>query len=363
VGKLFVTILFALTYVTAFSQSYTVDVVDGWNIIVHTPADTSKKNPAIFFFPGTLEAGTDTADGVKNGPIWQVSRGYWDGKARGEEFWIFHVQPASVVTSAANYRPRVQTILGRHPSIDTNRIYLTGLSLGGGALMNLMNEATSGSIWWKYTAIVPMSIGSYVKGSNAPWGSQIQHFTQLGGRYYGLIGAGDTSARPLTKFYHDTLNIITPGSAQIYYYSGGHCCWETEYRPTTKRLNSENIYEWMLKHSKKPYANVGQATINTSGSSVTLNGIVDSIPGGFNGRERTITWSKVSGGSATITSPSSDTTTVTGLTTGTYVFRLTSDNAAGGQMATKDVMVNVTQEEDNSTYFIKMRGRKLIIQP
>lgn len=109
-------------------------------------------------------------------------------------------------------------------------------------------------------------------------------------------------------------------------------------------MNGENIYEWMLKYSKKPYANIDQSSIITTSNHITLNGIVDSIAGGHNGWNRAITWSKVSGGSATITSPNSDTTTVTGLSVGTYTFRLTSANASGGLVATRDVTVNVVSD-------------------
>lgn len=42
-------------------------------------------------------------------------------------------------------------------------------------------------------------------------------------------------------------------------------------------------------------------------------------------------WTKVSGGSATITSPTSSTTTVTGLSAGTYIFQLTATDNEGGQ--------------------------------
>jgi len=54
-------------------------------------------------------------------------------------------------------------------------------------------------------------------------------------------------------------------------------------------------------------------------------------------------WTKVSGTGGTITTPNSATTTVTGLTTGTYVFALmTTDNNTGTQRATVTITVNAT---------------------
>jgi len=54
-------------------------------------------------------------------------------------------------------------------------------------------------------------------------------------------------------------------------------------------------------------------------------------------------WTKVSGTGGTITTPNSATTTVTGLTTGTYVFALmTTDNNTGTQRTTVTITVNAT---------------------
>src|SRR6185312_4727022 len=86
-----------------------------------------------------------------------------------------------------------------------------------------------------------------------------------------------------------------------------------------------------------PTANAGtDQTITLPTSQVTLTGSGTDSDGSIG----SYSWSKVSGGTATITSASSATTTVTGLAAGVYVFRLTvTDNS--GATGTDDVQVTV----------------------
>lgn len=86
-----------------------------------------------------------------------------------------------------------------------------------------------------------------------------------------------------------------------------------------------------------PTANAGiDQTITLPTSSVTLAGTGTDTDGTI----ASYTWSKVSGGAATITNAASQNTSVTGLAQGSYTFRLTvTDNA--GATATDDMLVTV----------------------
>ncbi|HSE56535.1 MAG TPA: Ig-like domain-containing protein, partial [Candidatus Paceibacterota bacterium] len=75
-----------------------------------------------------------------------------------------------------------------------------------------------------------------------------------------------------------------------------------------------------------PTTNAGaDQTITLPTNSVTITGTA-SDP---NGDALSYLWAKVSGGTATISSPTALTTTVTGLTQGTYIFRLTATDSKG----------------------------------
>src|SRR5215204_2381658 len=92
--------------------------------------------------------------------------------------------------------------------------------------------------------------------------------------------------------------------------------------------------------NQTPTANAGaDQTITLPVSTVTLSGSGADVDGSI----VSYTWSKVSGGTATITSSSSASTTVTGLAQGSYTFRLTvTDN--GGATASDDVVVIVNAQ-------------------
>ena len=128
--------------------------------------------------------------------------------------------------------------------------------------------------------------------------------------------------------------------------SDNHDAWTQTYDPnfTDSVPGNPNIYEWMLQYHRNfngnppPTVNVGLSqTISLPTNQVTIAGT------GIANIGNTIishVWTKFSGGSATITNPSSYGTTVTGLSAGTYVFRLTvtqNDN----QTAVANVKITV----------------------
>lgn len=100
-----------------------------------------------------------------------------------------------------------------------------------------------------------------------------------------------------------------------------------------------------------PTANAGtDQTITLPTSQVTLTGSGTDSDGSI----ASYSWSKVSGGTATITSATSATTTVTGLAAGVYVFRLTvTDNQ--GATGTDDVQITVNNVVQPPNAYIKLR--------
>src|SRR5215217_4301948 len=96
--------------------------------------------------------------------------------------------------------------------------------------------------------------------------------------------------------------------------------------------------------NQSPSANAGtDQAITLPNSSVSLSGS-GSDPDGF---IASYSWSKIAGGTANINSPSSASTTITGLVQGSYTFRLTvSDN--NGAQATDDVVINVSAAANQS---------------
>jgi lysophospholipase L1-like esterase len=98
------------------------------------------------------------------------------------------------------------------------------------------------------------------------------------------------------------------------------------------------IIQTLTAPNQLPTANAGSdQTITLPTSTVTLSGS-GSDP---DGTITSVLWSQVSGPSATITAPGSNSTSVTGLTQGVYVFRFTvTDNNAATANDTMQVTVN-----------------------
>ncbi|HJW15682.1 MAG TPA: carbohydrate-binding protein, partial [Flavisolibacter sp.] len=122
----------------------------------------------------------------------------------------------------------------------------------------------------------------------------------------------------------------------------------------TIRLQSVSTAGWNINWleiagasaaNQPPTANAGaDKTITLPANSVTLSGSGSDPDGSI----ASYAWSKVSGGAATINSPSAASTTVSGLAQGSYIFRLTvTDNA--GATASDDVLVTVNGATGSSS--------------
>lgn len=115
--------------------------------------------------------------------------------------------------------------------------------------------------------------------------------------------------------------------------------------PATHNANT-HLLDWLVD----PALGLGgsnQVPVAAAGNDITTNGTSVILSGSGNdpdGSISTYAWTKVSGTGGTIASPSSASTSVTGLSVGTYVFRLTvTDN--GGATDTDDITVTVTTNQ------------------
>lgn len=336
------------------------------------PVNGADSGQCIIFFPGAGEAGNGygVTGLAKFGPLDYVSVG-WDGGVvlgNGTHYPIivaveqigdfpYNVKEriAAVVTAITN-RFRIKKKNG------TPCVHLTGLSAGGyTAQVMVMSDP--------YSTTGPWPIASKVRSvcnvqgvkpndfSNYPL--PIQNFARAGGRMASFEGSLD--GRDMATVIN-SMNSAVANSGILTTLTGimsTHCCWNYFYggdgngttysSPATFLLDGvvQDGYQWMLRQgdttiggSTNPAASAGgnQSLFYPVNTTIILNGKASAA-----GSAPIVSyaWTKVSGSSCTILSPSADSTGVTITAGGTYVFQLVvTDNL--GHTGTDQATISVS---------------------
>lgn len=243
----------------------------------------------------------------------------------GEQYSFIVIAPqiSSTVSSPATVQDILNYVKTNY-RVDTTRIYLTGLRLGGRMAWQSisLSQPFTNSIA-ALTLIAPNSISGLTGNISIPAGSSLPLWI--------LQNVQDPSAPyqradTLVNNYNSYSPVPSP-LAKLTLFTGSEQptnkldAWTRSFDPSFKE-NGLNIYEWMLQYTnEKLAANAGpDQAITLPLTSITLDGRKS------HSRQGQITnyaWTKLSGPSGgIITSPSNDTTIVTSLAAGTYVFEL-----------------------------------------
>ena len=365
-------------------------------------ADTASR-PLIINMQGEGQTGTDTNNLVVYGPHFYLANG-WNGAVQldnGTHYpLIITIMPDSPFIPPNFIQPLLDTLFKYfHPR--KNSIHLMGFS--GGV------QSLGGYLWFQATPGDEhnmANIRSFVdlQGldpatnygvSPVPYPNYWGYWAhKYGGRFWGL--EGDNDDRFIWQI-SENMNDSVSSSAYFTYeddYNGVHCCWNDFYYPEEQNwtdtvpygnhyLTSEtghantmgtylhdpkwgaSIYQWALRQGDttliafgSPYfvANAGtnrviylpQDTVQLTGSGVDSSATIMSY-----------VWTLISGSGATIVSPDSAATAITGLTAGSYTFQLTETDSRS-RTATSRVTVQVTKRPI-SNYFVANAGPDMVI--
>ena len=239
--------------------------------------------------------------------------------------------------------------------IDTNRIYVTGLSLGGGGVWGSITDGANPTLDAHIAAAAPVCgtqqmddamFCSTIGANHLPLWAFVCMDDAVVGPYPTQHGEADALACGLS-----------PAAKFTYYQTGGHSgAWVNAYDTGHITRNivvggvvssykfTTNLYEWFLGQTRAtgytaPVASAGATqTITLPVSTVTLTGTGTGTGGAT---IASYSWAKTSGpAGGAITTSNAAATTVTGLSTGVYVFTLTvTDNH--GLTATSPVTITV----------------------
>lgn len=223
----------------------------------YTTDANSTKYPLLIFFHGAVESGTDLNGMLVHGPLKHAKNGSLSTsfKVNNKTYKFIIVAPQFTISDAP-YQDEVDQVIEymkQNYRVDASRIYLTGLSQGGGVCWNYVGK--SANYARKIAAMVP--IASYINegredfkintakanviaASNLPiWSTQNKNDNTCPLSWV-------VNADNLIASYRPTPN---PLPKLTVFDEWGHEGWTKTYDPSFKE-NNMNIYEWMLQYHR-----------------------------------------------------------------------------------------------------------------
>ncbi|HYG03915.1 MAG TPA: PKD domain-containing protein, partial [Chryseosolibacter sp.] len=256
-----------------------------------------------------------------------------------------------------NYVMEVINYVKTYLRVDPNRIYLTGLSLGGGGVWSVATANPN-----VFAAIVPVCSGyNVVSGASAIGNADLPT--------WGFHGDADNVVgESVTINMINAINSYKPNPlAKVTIFPGmGHNVWDKVYKET-------NALNWMLGFTNGSSSGTTESTTNAApvanagaDKTLTLPSNSTSIYGNGTDNDGTVasyTWTKKSGGAVTLSGTSTKTLKTTNMVAGTYVFTLTVKDDKGSS-DTDDVNVVVkSSSTTNAVPTVSVGSDKSITLP
>lgn len=305
----------------------------------------TNKYPVVISLHGIKERGTTSTNAttLKQSVLTVANVGLPKYVKNGQQYPFILISPqlkTSYGTWPADYVKSVIDYVKTYLRIDPKRIYLTGLSLGGYGVWK-----TAGAYPETFASILPICSGGNAMSQACAIAAEDLPIWAFHGDKDGTVSYTVT-----TKMIN-AVNSCTPKPsplAKVTLFPGlGHSIWDKVYKETTA-LN------WMLSYTNgsttttPPDDSNTVPTVSAGGDkSVTLPTNSVAIQGSANDPDGTIAsyqWSKVSGGTASLSGTTSSKLNASSLVAGSYSFRLTVKDDKG---ATKSDDVKVTVATSN----------------
>jgi predicted peptidase len=217
-----------------FTRTQSVEI----NYLLFLPkgysAESEKRWPLMLFLHGAGERGSDISKVAVHGPPKTVTR--------NPDFPFILVSPQCPEGERWSNEPLMallDDVIGRH-AVDTNRIYLTGLSMGGYGTWNLGMAYPE-----RFAAIAPICGGGERIAVLLASREKAPALKALG--VWAFHGAKDPVV-PLEESQRmvDALKRIGVADVKFTVYpEAGHDSW-------TRTYKNPELYEWFLKHERTP---------------------------------------------------------------------------------------------------------------
>jgi len=304
----------------------------------------SDKYPIVIFLHGIGERGANTTDTTRlRGSVQKVAKfgpPYYAGK--GTKFPFILISPQlkdNYTTWPVNYIMEVINYVKTNLRVDEKRIYLTGLSLGGGGAWLTAQDYPE-----LFAALAPVCGGSNSPSKACALAAENLPVWAFHGDRDKIVRASKSIA--MVDAINHCRPQIDPPAKMTLYPGVAHNAWDYAYKPDHS-VHDTNVYEWMLSFTNTTHAG-NKLPFSDAGSDKTIPATSTSIVGSGRDLDGVISgyqWAQLSGPSmATLSNKTSPELQVSGLEAGKYVFSLQVTDDDGG----KDTdYVEVTKTNDN----------------
>lgn len=292
---------------------------------------TAKKYPLLVFCHGLGEQGNGTTDLGKIATVGLprvINGGQFPSvfTVGGQNYSFIVICPQFVGWPTADNVNDVINFAVANYAVDPDRIYLTGLSMGGGATWDHAGSSVARAN--RLAAILP------VCGASGPNSTAIQNMVNAKLPVLATHNADDGIVSVSnTNGYVDGMNALgaNPAAVKVIWPTGGHNAWSSTYDPTNKFYAGMNCFEWMLQYKRGSTVPSPLSATISSSTPVSCNGNANgsaTVSAGGGTAPYTYTWS---------TSPVQTTATASNLAAGTYTVTVRD---AVNATATASVTIN-----------------------
>lgn len=299
--------------------------------------------PLLIFLHGLGEQGSGNASALpavlRNGPPKLISQGKFPASftVNGKTFRFIVISPQFAKWPKREEVYQMIGYLKSHYKVDPSRIYLTGLSMGGGVAWEYAGNPNDLSYIRQLAALVPVCGASF----GAPTRAHVIAKENL--PVWAFHNSDDpTVPVSYTNDYVNGINTYSPTpnpkAKKTIFNASGHDAWTKAYDPNY-RENNMNVYEWMLQYSRGgsvPPVPANQPPVAVAGADITLTLPVDAVQ--LNGSASkdpdgsivSYSWTKLSGpASFGISNSKIVNPQLSNLTEGSYSLRLTVTDNSG----------------------------------
>lgn len=216
--------------------------------------EVNVKYPLMIFLHGSGETGPGTTSSLpevlRNGPPKLINQGIFPQSftVNNVTYKFIVISPQFTEWPTENDVDNVINYLIAHYPVDINRVYLTGLSMGGGTVWNYSGQTFAHAS--RIAGIVP------VCGAGYPYQSHARTMASANLPVWATHNSIDNTVPP--SYTNDYIALInsspvppTPLAKKTIFTvsSNNHDAWTRTYDPNF-RENGLNVYEWMLQYRR-----------------------------------------------------------------------------------------------------------------